>query len=1029
MLKSIALAAALTSIATPLVAATFGTVVPIAGHSSDIALDESRGLLYIANFAANRIEVMSTADYTIHTSFNVAAQPGALSLSPDGQFLLIAHFGNLATPNPSQNVVTLINLNSNATQTFVTGDTPLGVAFVLDNRTGSQSPSGLAVIVTTTSLFLFDPMTGVMNPLATFANLAKTLPVPQATFPSQIILAALSTSPDLRFLYGVGDNGTAQSFFRYDVIQNVVNAIGIVASPKPLPRLSVYKDGSWAMLGQYRLDLNFNNTAQFPNSMTAPEIGGNAIDSNAGIMYAQILTQAPSSGTTSGSGSGSGSGTGTGTGTTPPPAAVPPVMNILAADNLTVLDSISLPENITGRAVLDSSAKMLYAASDSGVLVLPVGSLNQYHRVNATQPDVLVSGSFCNRNIITQSLTITDPGGGNTDFAISANASGVTISPSSGRTPATVQIRIDPNSFQGVTGTTAVPLTISSASAVNIPRPVRLLVNNRDVDQRGTVVNVPGTLSDILADPVRSRFYVLQQDVNQVQVFDGGTFQQIATLRTSTTPTQMAITFDNQYLVVGHDNSQLAFVWNLDSLQQMPPIVMPPGHYPRSVAASGKALLIMSRNVTALGGPGVIDRVDLSMHTASYLPSLGIYTNNLNVQTVLTSSPNGSNILIASPDGNVMLYDANADTFTVSRQDLPSLGGAYAASSYSSYLIGNNLFNASLVPSGTLESVTGASSGFAFIDQTGYRTTASASANPGVIEHINPTQLSNNPKATKMAEAPLVPAQGGIAAFTRTLAPLNDRSAIIALSISGFTVLPWAYDAAVAPPTIAAVVNAADGTQPVAPGGLISVYGQQMSPVNMATNQIPLPTALGESCLTINGTPVPMLFVSSQQINGQIPFSAIGNSTMTLRTPGGISNNLYFTILPAAPSVFRSGTAGPQTGLATIIRADDGQLVTPTNPIHPNDTLIIYATGLGATSPVIASGMPAPDGVLPTAVIQPTLTLGGMPLNVEYAGLAPGYIGVYQINAKVPFGVPQGLSIPLMISQGSATTLNLRVVN
>jgi DNA-binding beta-propeller fold protein YncE len=67
----------------PCVAASFGTVAPIGGHASDIALDESRGVLYIANFTANRIEVMSTADYSIRTSMNVAPQPGALSLSPD----------------------------------------------------------------------------------------------------------------------------------------------------------------------------------------------------------------------------------------------------------------------------------------------------------------------------------------------------------------------------------------------------------------------------------------------------------------------------------------------------------------------------------------------------------------------------------------------------------------------------------------------------------------------------------------------------------------------------------------------------------------------------------------------------------------------------------------------------------------------------------------------------------------------------------------------------------------------------------
>jgi len=166
-------------------------------------------------------------------------------------------------------------------------------------------------------------------------------------------------------------------------------------------------------------------------------------------------------------------------------------------------------------------------------------------------------------------------GGGHTDFTIGANVTGVTISPNSGTTPATVQVRIDPNAFQNQNGTVTVPLTIVSSSAVNTPPAVRLLINTRNPDQRGTLVDVPGNNVDLLADPVRSRFYILQQDRNQVLVFDGATYQQITALRTATTPTQMAFTFDRKYLLIGHDNSQLAFVYDLDSFQQQMPITFP----------------------------------------------------------------------------------------------------------------------------------------------------------------------------------------------------------------------------------------------------------------------------------------------------------------------------------------------------------------------------------------------------------------------------------------------------------------------
>jgi uncharacterized protein (TIGR03437 family) len=252
---------------------------------------------------------------------------------------------------------------------------------------------------------------------------------------------------------------------------------------------------------------------------------------------------------------------------------------------------------------------------------------------------------------------------------------------------------------------------------------------------------------------------------------------------------------------------------------------------------------------------------------------------------------------------------------------------------------------------------------------------------------------------------------------------------VVVLTTSGFTVLSSSYDAAVVPPLISSVVNAADGSANIAPGGLISVMGQQLAPVNMATSQIPLPTALANSCLSVNGAPVPLLFVSSQQINAQLPANVGGNATLSIHTPGGVSDNYYATVLPAAPSIFRSGTAGPNTGLATVFRDDDNQLVTPTNPVHTGDSISIYATGLGPTLPAVSDGMPAPSSPLALTMIPAQVTLGGTPLNVTYAGLAPGEVGVYQINASIPLNVPQGMEVPLTINQGGITTsLTVRVV-
>jgi uncharacterized protein (TIGR03437 family) len=413
--------------------------------------------------------------------------------------------------------------------------------------------------------------------------------------------------------------------------------------------------------------------------------------------------------------------------------------------------------------------------------------------------------------------------------------------------------------------------------------------------------------------------------------------------------------------------------------------------------------------------------------TAEPLPTLGVYKNDVHINTVLVGSPNGSSIMAVMADGRVLLYNSTSDTFTISRKDFEKLGGAYGASSFGVYIAGDNFLNSSLVPVTKMTAGDGmASSGFAFVDQGGFRALGSTGG-PGVIQRMDLARGEAR-MPTRTAETFLLGNEE--AAFTRTVAPLYSREAIIALTTSGFTVLPWNYDAAVAPPRMERIVNAADRTAAVAPGGLVSIFGSQLSPVNVATRELPLPTALGESCLTLNGIPMPVLFVSATQINAQLPFNVDGNATLVLRTPGGVSDALNFTMRPAAPSVFRSATAGPDNDLPTIFRARDNTLITLSNPVHYEDELVIYLTGMGRTMPAVETGAAAPSEPLAEALIKPQVTLGGVDLPVGYAGLTPGEVGVYQIHTKVPFrGVPQGFDIPLTIVQGgTSTTIPVRVV-
>src|ERR1051326_2841573 len=315
---------------------TFGRVVAIGGQASDIALDEARGVLYVANFTANRIEVMSLTDNTIQTSINVAPQPSSIALSPDGHFLVITHYGNFTAPAPPSNALTVVDLTSNGKQTFALANPPLGVAFGIDGR---------ALVVTTTDYLLFDPVLGTTQQIATISGVvAKTLPVAPVNFPPQITNASIAASGDGLTIYGMG--GSSGTFtFRYEVSTKVVRPGGIVvASGNFGPRVvSLNQDGSLIMAGWVLIDKNGNFTHLLP-SANLLNVGSTAFDQNRGLVYAQM----------------------------PQISGEAPVLKILDVDNLGVIERLQLPENLGGKSVLSSDGNTLYSVSDSGVLVMPV---------------------------------------------------------------------------------------------------------------------------------------------------------------------------------------------------------------------------------------------------------------------------------------------------------------------------------------------------------------------------------------------------------------------------------------------------------------------------------------------------------------------------------------------------------------------------------------------------------------------------------------------------------------------------------
>jgi uncharacterized protein (TIGR03437 family) len=1009
-------------------AATFGTVVPIGGMASDIALDEGRGLVYLADYGANRIDVVSIATQQVTTSIQVNPYPSSLALSPDGQWLVITHLANFQAPQTPVYGLTILNLTKHTTQTLTPSSPPMGVAFCYN---------GLAFLVTSTDLMLLNPATGTTQEIMTLESLIAIVPPPLPVLtPASIraiVGASVAASGDATVIDGTIQTDAAPDYLlvRYDAVQGSVTTANWTSTPINGPRVvSVNQNGSRMLSGWGLYHPQGFLLAEFRNPLGSFGVGSHAINSAINTIYAQVPPSTWTVGT-------------------------PPVLQIVDADNLTLREQINLKENLAGRSVLNAAGTVMYSISDSGLTILPVGALSTYPQVIPSQQDVVFQGQWCSRGVLTQTLKITDPSGNKTDFSLSTSMPGVSFSPATGTTPATVQVSVDTTSLSGTEGTLSGLVSISSVAAVNLPLPVRVLVNNRQPDQRGTLFDVPGTVVDIKADPVRNRFYVLRQDQNEVLVYNASNYTQIGTLRTGNTPWSMTLTTDNQYLVIGADDSQVAHVYNLNTLQFYEYIVFPGGHYPRFIAVAGKSMLAACR---VAGPEHTIDQVQFASGTATTFPSLGPWTNSINVDTALVAAPGGAKIMAAEADGTVLLWDANSASFTVARQDVTALSGAVAALNDNTFIVDHYILDGSLVPVETLETASGSSSGFAEAGGLGLRTTAPNASSPGVIQRVDLSSGQGiNP--TRTAEAPVLPVTTATSVppqcqvvfgmtlctepttttttigsgFMRSLVALPNGNAIVSLSTTGFTVLPWKYDTALATPQINSIVSAADGASPVAPGGLFSISGSNLAPIKVASNQVPLPTTLGDSCMTINSELVPLIFVSPSEINGQIPFDILGGSTMILQTQAGVSNSFLFNVPADAPSVFETAIPGWASALPTVVRQEGDQwlTVTPTDPIHPNDQLAIFATGLGAVSPEVNSGYPGPTSPLAQALIEPVVTLGSAALFVSYAGLAPGEVGVYQINAQVPFhGIPTGMSVPLTITQGTqSTTVSVRVVD
>jgi uncharacterized protein (TIGR03437 family) len=222
------------------------------------------------------------------------------------------------------------------------------------------------------------------------------------------------------------------------------------------------------------------------------------------------------------------------------------------------------------------------------------------------------------------------------------------------------------------------------------------------------------------------------------------------------------------------------------------------------------------------------------------------------------------------------------------------------------------------------------------------------------------------------------------------------------------------------PPVVAAVTNGASFTpDPIAPGSLISLFGSSLAPIR-ASAAPPLPLSLADVSVTINGLVAPLLYISPDQINAQVPFAiSPGPATVVVRVGAALSQPFNITVRTTGPGVFAD-----QQGQAAVLNAN-GSRNSPQSPAAVGATVSLFLTGQGQLKTPVEDGDAPPSGAIVHASAPVSVAIGDAPAVVGFAGLAPLYAGLAQINLKVP-ALATG-SYPVIVTIGGVLSNSAQI--
>jgi uncharacterized protein (TIGR03437 family) len=979
---------------------------------------------------------------------------------------------------------------------------PEGVAVGADERV-LISTIGTGANNAANVLLIYDPRPDASQRLTSVPITPPAPANPQTVQPAgRAFLASrsyLQASPDGSLIIGVNLPNTAQRVvFVYEAASGTVLASRAVASISSV--VSVAPDNTRFMSGLSLFDartleiLAQQNAANAPYPITAgtnfntqQNQGGSIFSPDGATLYSAFNVSPVQN--------------------PPGPANVSQLM-LNDPDNLLIRTALQLPENLAGKMVVSSDGNTMYGLSESGFIVLPIGTMSDFPIAVADVNVVLLANDQCGTVPQRQaSINIRNEGRGR----LTANAQVLQMTPTGpapiagvggagggapggpivivvppGRPDGTVPlpptlpigiptpanpaivataptVRVQPSTSGvqldfGFTGSATarapgtVPPThtflIQSNEAINIPPSVRVFQNYRDVESRGEIAAVPVGLSanealeDLVMDARRQRLYVANSGMNRVEVFDTRQRRLLTPIKVGQLPRSLAMTPDGNTLYVANSGGESISIVDLDTMRvrgrvRFPPLpfnVNAPLVTPLLIAAGARYPLVLMNNGTLwklIGDEAVPPRTVSPLIGAPAIP--GQFRT-------MAATPGGEYVLILASSNNigtVYLYDALADDFVATRQIVAAnqngfyFGPISAGPGGQYYVVNNMVLNRALTPISTIAAATrpisaiaaaGANTFIRFAQPVRANANATATEFP-VIEMVDVN--TGAPRGSAQAlEGPLSTLVGNtrVNVAGRTLAMDTTTNTAYAVTTSGISIVSMTPAGTGPRPQVNpnGIVSTSSYVPAFAPGSLISMFGGDLADSATAP-ALPLPSLLGGVCVTMNNQPVPMFMTSAGQINAQIPPElAPGRYSVLVRSfdRKQASPVQQITVARYAPGVF----ADPDTKQPAIYH-EDGRPVTRENPARRDERLMLFATGLGVTKGGrVTGGNAAPAE--PMALTDPLEVFFGntkvkeSEMVVEWSGLVPGLIGVYQANLYVPWYRITGDAVPVTLRIG-----------